>query len=80
MTHALDEEIEAFEALLPEIKAKHGSAWVLVAERRLVRAFPRFPEAARFARETYGAREVLIRHTGERKIETAPYVQVHVEL
>ena len=79
MADALDEQIEAFQALLPEIKARHGSTWVLIADRQLVGAFPSFPAAARFASETYGRQEVLIRHTDERLAESAPFVQVHVE-
>jgi hypothetical protein len=79
MADALDEQIEAFEALLPEIKRLHGSTWVLIADRRLVSTFSSFPAAARFAHATYGRNEVLIRHTDERKAESAPFVQVHVE-
>lgn len=75
----LDQEIQAFERLLPAIRQQHGLAWALVANRDLVGAFPHYADAARYAREHYGSQEVLIRHTGERRLETAPFVQVHVE-
>jgi hypothetical protein len=79
MPDDLDAEIAAYEALLPTIKRDHGSVWVLVADRRLVKTFPAFSAAARYAREHFGRRPVLIRHTDERAIETAPFVQVHPE-
>jgi hypothetical protein len=79
MHDVLDEQIEAYEALLPEIKKEHGSVWVLMADRRLIKTFAEFPSAARYAREHFGKRQVLIRHTDERKVESAPYVQVHLE-
>jgi hypothetical protein len=79
MTDALDEQIEAYEALLPTIKQAHGSVWVLFADRQLIKTFPAFPAAARYAREHFGRRQVLIRHTEERKVESAPFVQVHLE-
>lgn len=79
MRDDLDEQIEAYEKLLPRIKKEHGSVWALVAGRKLIKTFPAFPAAARFAREHYGKREVLIRHTDERKYESAPFIHVHVE-
>ena len=78
MRDALDEQIEAFGALLPQIKADHGPAWVLVADKRLVKTFATFPEAARYAREHFGRQTVLIRHTDEKPMETAPFIQIHV--
>ena len=79
MRDALDDQIEAYEELLPVIKRDHGSVWVLIADRQLIKTFPAFAAAARFARERYGKQQVLIRHTDERKTEDAPFVQVHVE-
>jgi hypothetical protein len=74
----LDEQIEAFEALLPAIRRDHGPTWVLIADRRLIETFKTFPAAARYAREQFGEQPVLIRHTDEKPLETAPYVQVHL--
>ncbi len=79
MRDALDEQIEAYEALLPEIKRKHGSVWALVADRKLVKTFQAFPDAARYARDNFGKRPVLIRHTDSRKLESAPFIHVHTE-
>ena len=79
MPDALDDQIEAYEALLPLIKNRYGSVWVLVAEKQLIETFPSFSAAARYARERYANEQVLIRHTDERRIESAPFVQVHVE-
>ena len=79
MRDALDEQIEAYEALLPKIKKEHGSVWALVADQQLIGTFPEFSAAARYAREHYGQKQVLIRHTDERKLETAPFVHVHIE-
>jgi hypothetical protein len=79
MRDALDEEIEAFEALLPAIRKERGPTWALVVDRRLIQTFDTFSAAATFARSHYGKRQVLIRHTDERKLESAPFVQIHVE-
>jgi hypothetical protein len=74
MPDDLDEQIEAYEALLPQIKKEHGSVWALIAERRLVKTFAAFGDAARYAHENFGKRPVLIRHTDSRKVETVPYL------
>jgi hypothetical protein len=79
MRDALDEQIEAYEALLPTIKREFGSVWALVAGRDQFKTFTTFPEAARYAREHYGKAPVLIRHTDDRKTETAPFLHVHSE-
>lgn len=75
----LDQEIEAYQSLLPTIKAKHGRVWALIADRQLAGTFAGFGEAARFAAEHYGKRAVLIRHTDSRSVETAPFLHVHSE-
>ena len=49
MRDALDEQIEAFEALLPDIRRQRGQVWVLVANSRLVETFDTFADAARHA-------------------------------
>ena len=79
MSDELDEQIEAYEALLPQIKREHGSAWVLMADRKLVKTFSAFGDAARYAHEHFGETQVLIRHTDSKTTETAPYIHVHAE-
>ena len=79
MPDVLDEQIEAYETLLPEIKRDHGSVWALIADRRLVATFQGFSEAAKYAHDHFGKRPVLIRHTDSRKVETAPFIHVHTE-
>ncbi len=75
MPDILDEQIEVYKALLPELVAKHGPVWALVADRKLVGTFGEFSDAARFAETTFGNKTVLIRHTSERP-ETAPFILV----
>jgi len=77
MGDALDEQIEAYQALLPEIRSKHQSGWALVAKRGLVKLFSEFSEAAQYAQDNFGNEPVLIRHTDE-KPETAPFVRIGV--
>ena len=79
MRDALDEQIEAFEALLPDIRRQRGQVWVLVANSRLVETFDTFADAARHARTHFDAQQVLIRHTDERKLETAPFLNLASE-
>jgi hypothetical protein len=79
MPDDLDAQIEAYDRLLPDIKARHGSTWVIIADEKFVAAFGAFPEAAKFAHEHYPQRAVLIRHTDSRKVETAPFIHVHAE-
>lgn len=75
MADALDDQIEAYQALLPEIRRKHQSGWALVAKRRLVKLFGEFSEAAQYAQVHFGSEPVLIRHTDE-KPETAPFLHI----
>jgi len=78
MRDALDQQIDYFEANLKTIR-QGGAGWVIVADRKYVQTFAGFSEAAKYAREHYGHQPVLIRHTDERAIETAPYIQAHYE-
>ncbi len=80
MPDVLDEQIEAYEALLPTIKRQHGSTWVLITDRRLVGTFRAFADAARYAREHFAREPVLIRHTDGKSLETAPYIHVRPEI
>jgi hypothetical protein len=75
MRDALDDQIEFYEARLPDIKEKYGAAWVLVAHLEVVQAFPKFEAAAQYAQEHLGGEQVLIRHTEEAAL-TAPFVDI----
>jgi hypothetical protein len=75
MRDALDEQIEAYEALLPQIKREYGHVWALIAHRVLIDTFADFPSAARYAQKHCAGEQVLIRHTDERT-ETAPFVHI----
>jgi hypothetical protein len=74
---ALDEQIAAYEALLPQIKRDHGSVWALVARSGLVSTFREFSAASRYARRNFQGEQVLIRHTDDPAVETAPFVHVN---
>lgn len=73
---ALDEQIAAYEALLPGIKRDHGAVWALVAHKELISTFQEFSAATRYAREHLPGEQVLIRHTDERPFETAPFLHI----
>lgn len=75
MPDALDEQIEAYRALLPDIKHKFGSVWALVVNRELISTFHEFALAAEYAVAHHGADQVLIRHTDER-LESVPFIQI----
>ena len=64
---ALLNEIEAFERMLPDIRAQHGSAWVLMAHQTVQGAFRSFDAAARRAMDGFAGQQVLIRHTSEER-------------
>ena len=59
----LDKQIEAFSARLGQIRADHGSGWIVFFDHKVLGAFPTFAEAADFAFEAYGDIDYLIRHT-----------------
>lgn len=76
MPDVLDELIAIFEERLPRLRKEKGSVWAVVADRKSVSTFKSFPEAARYAHEHYGSRQVLIRHTESAAFETAPFIHV----
>lgn len=75
MRDALDEQIEAYEALLPQIKKKYGSVWAVVAGRKLVQTFTDFAGAAGYVKDHLAGEQALIRHTDEGTL-TAPFVHI----
>lgn len=77
MRDPLDELSDEYEKHLPRIVREHGHGWVVFAGDDDVSRFDAFPAAARYARQKYGIRQVLIRHTDERVEESAPFLHVH---
>jgi hypothetical protein len=75
MADAMDLQIAAYEAILPELRNKFGSVWALLVERRLVKTFPEFSAAADYVARHHAGDQVLIRHTDEAR-EMAPYVHI----
>jgi hypothetical protein len=73
MPDAMAEQIEAYQRLLPQIKQKYGSVWVLIAAGDLVATFKEFAGAAKYANEHLTDRQVLIRHT-DRRPEFVPLI------
>ncbi|MEK7326887.1 MAG: DUF5678 domain-containing protein [Chloroflexota bacterium] len=65
----LDNEIEAYEAMHPEIKKKHFGQWVAVHNRQLVDHDPDRVELYRRVRVRYGRMSVLIRQVREQPVE-----------
>lgn len=74
-TSGLDLEIAAFEGIASQLKARHGSGWVLMAHQTFIRMFGDFSDAARYADEHYRGENVLIRHT-EAVQDSAPFLAV----
>ena len=72
---ALDDLIDRYFELLPDIRRLHGSTWALIADGALVGAFPDFSSAADHMAEHFEGRQVLIRHTDEKPV-FVPYVHL----
>lgn len=68
-------EIAAYEGMVSQLKAKHGSGWVLIAQETFVKMFADFSDAARYANEHMKGEQVLIRHT-EAVQDSAPFLAV----
>jgi len=76
MRDALDEQLDAYHQMLPEIKKKFKTpVWVLVAHRELIDTFLEFSQAAKYAIAKFPDEQVLIRHTSE-TVEVAPFVSI----
>lgn len=65
MTTSLDQDIEAFEAMLPSLRQRFGSVWAVLVDRDFKASFPEFQGAATYAVENFGDRDFLIRHTDQ---------------
>lgn len=77
MRDALDDQIEAYDEQLADLRRVYGKTWVLMVNRRLVSTFREFADAARYADQHHGDVQVLIRHTFEAERETAPFLYLH---
>ncbi len=71
----LAEEISAFHAMLPTLRATHREGWVVIVGAECEGNFASFEAAATFAVERFPAREFLIRHTDARVVQV-PFIVV----
>ncbi len=71
----LAEEISAFDAMLPTLRATHREVWVVIVGTECEGNFPSFEAAAAFAVEHFPGQEFLIRPT-EAKVAQIPFVVV----
>lgn len=71
----LEQEIAAFEAMLPKLRKEHGEAWAVVAGSDLQGAFSAFEDAASFAVQRCADRPFLIRHTHQHPAQI-PFVAI----
>lgn len=62
--HTLDDEITAYQAMRPELEAKHLGKWAVVKHGALVGAFADFQDAAAEAVRRFGRGPYLIREVG----------------
>lgn len=60
----IQDEIDAFRKLQPELEAKHMGQWVLIHQHDLVGLYPTFEVAADNAVDRFGAGPFLIRQVG----------------
>lgn len=75
MADVLDQEIRAFEKMLPNLRKEFGSVWAVVVGDDLKGSFSDFEGAALFAVEKFANDSVLIRHTQEH-IAHIPFIAV----
>lgn len=76
MPDALQQQLEAYRRLRPQLVAENQNGWALIAREALVRVFNEFEEAARYADQHYSNEQVLIRHTAEHR-GVAPFIVSH---
>lgn len=60
----IKDEIDAYEAMRPDLEAANLGQWALVRERKLVRIFDDFERAAAEAVRLFGRGPYLIRQIG----------------
>lgn len=60
---ALEQEIKAFTAMLPELRRTHGSIWAVLVGSDFKAGFADFSHAAEYAVQNFPDRQFLIRHT-----------------
>ena len=69
----LSDQIAAYQRQLSKLREDYGSAWILFADGCPVDGFKDFEQAALYAFEHYSGKQVLIRHTDEKR-ETVPFI------
>lgn len=60
----LDQEISAYEAMLPTLEAHHMGKWVVIHQKELIGVYDSFEKAAEAAVEKFGRGPFLIRQVG----------------
>jgi hypothetical protein len=65
MASQLDQDIEAFEAMLPSLRKRFGSVWAVLVDRDFKGSFSEFQSAATYAVDNFADRPFLIRHTDQ---------------
>lgn len=70
---SLADQIKAYEATLPQLKAEHGSKWAVLVDCTFKGAFDGYEQASHFARESFPSGGYLIRHMDEEPV-TAPFL------
>jgi hypothetical protein len=73
----LDTEIEAFDAMRPELEAEHMGEWVLIHDHDLISIFATFDQAAQQAVASFGRGPYLIRQVGAPPIVLPASVMYH---
>lgn len=61
--NALETEISAFQAMLPELRRTHGPVWAVLVGADFKGGFREFSKAAEFAVSNFSGKPFLIRHT-----------------
>lgn len=72
---ALEQEIVAFNAMLPKLRQEYGSVWAVLVDRAFKASFADFGQAAKYAVENFPDKPFLIRHT-EQHAPHIPFVAI----
>jgi hypothetical protein len=74
---SIQDEIDAFNKLQPELETKHMGEWILIRDRKVVGLFPTFDAAAAEALQRFGRGQYLIREIGAEPIRLPVSVIYH---
>ena len=72
---ALEQEIAAFDAMLPVLRREYGSIWAVLADGDFKAGFTDFGQAAEYAVAHLPDKTFLIRHT-EQHVPHIPFVAI----